>query len=132
MAVGYIVGGPCTGRYLTALPPRVLLMGQQGLSCLYTQNNDRNDLTSHSAGMRKRQERPERPHRAAVRALGWAGGQLDAEHLLQQASDRITIQHQCAVQITFVVHRSHSSSCPCRPESFRANLRRWNTKLRKA
>jgi hypothetical protein len=44
--------------------------------------------TQHdTGGMRKSQERPERAHRATVRALGWAGGQLDAEHLVQQASD---------------------------------------------
>ncbi len=53
MAVGYIVGGLCTVRYLTALPPRVLLMGQQVLSCCFTQNNDRSDFTSHWGDMQK-------------------------------------------------------------------------------
>jgi hypothetical protein len=43
----YIVGGLCTVCYLAARPPRVLLMGQQVLSCWYTQNSDRSDLTSH-------------------------------------------------------------------------------------
>jgi hypothetical protein len=33
-ATGYIVGGLCTVRYLAALPRRVLLMGQQVLSCV--------------------------------------------------------------------------------------------------
>jgi hypothetical protein len=33
VATGYIVSGLYTVRYLTALPPRVLLMGQQVLPC---------------------------------------------------------------------------------------------------
>ena len=64
-ATGYIVGGLYTVRYLAALPRRVLLMGQQVLSCVARRTST--EATSRRTGGSRTALPPSRPLRT-VRA----------------------------------------------------------------
>jgi len=69
-ATGYIVGGLYTVRYLAALPRRVLLMGQQVLSCVARRTST--EATSRrTEGLSKNRHQPTGARALVHLARGW-------------------------------------------------------------